>query len=134
MREFKQHRKNICQIEATYLQKSEDFEHDLGLISKLYVRRFLRACEKDEFDQAASKHKQKLCRLGLNWQNVDNNLGVVTNVSSKKLVKFTVLTDQKSLKFNSVLLLQERAAFLVKLFKIRSHLQKIELSRQNTKI
>jgi len=86
MREIKQHRRNICQIEATYLQKREDFEQDLGLISKFYVRRFLRACEKDEFDQATSKHKQKLCRLGLNWQNVENNLSVVTNLSSKKLV------------------------------------------------
>ena len=74
MREIKQHRRNICQIEATYLQKREYFEKDLGLVSKLYVRRFLRACEKDEFDQATSKHKQKLCRLGLNWQNVENNL------------------------------------------------------------
>jgi len=50
MREIKQPRRNICQIEATYLQKREDFEQDLGLVSKLYVRRFLRACEKDEFD------------------------------------------------------------------------------------
>ena len=48
-------------------------------------RRFLRSCEKDEFDQAASKHKQKLCRLGLNWQTIENNLNVVTNLSSKIL-------------------------------------------------
>ena len=85
MREIKQHRRNIYQMETTYLQKRKDFEQDMGLISRLYVRRFLRACEKDEFDQAASKHKQKLCRLGLNWQNIENNLNVVTNLSSKKL-------------------------------------------------
>jgi len=85
MREIKQHRRNIYQIETTYLQKRKDFEQDMGLISTLYVRRFLRACEKDEFDQAASKHKQKLFRLGLNWQNIENNLNVVTNLSSKKL-------------------------------------------------
>ena len=65
MREIKQHRRNIYQIKTTYLQKRIDFEQDMGLISRLYVRRFLRACEKDEFDQAASKQKQKLCRLGL---------------------------------------------------------------------
>ena len=86
MRAIKQHRRNIYQIETTYLQKRKDFEQDMGLISRLNVRRFLRACEKDEFNQAASKHKQKLCRLGLNWQNVENNLSVVTNLSSKKLV------------------------------------------------
>ena len=82
MREIK-HRRNIYQIETTYLQKRKDFEQDMGLISRLYVRRFLRACEKDGFDQAASKHKQKLFRLGLNWQNIENNLNVVTNLSSK---------------------------------------------------
>ena len=83
MREIKQHRRNIYQMETTYLQKRKDFEQDMGLISRLYVRRFLRACEKDEFDQAASKHKQKLCRLGLNWQNIENNFNAVTNLSSK---------------------------------------------------
>ena len=46
MREIKQHRRNIYQIEATYLQKTEYFVQDLGLISKLYVRRFLRAVKK----------------------------------------------------------------------------------------
>jgi len=46
MREIKQHRRNIYQIEATYLQTTEYFEQDVGLISKLYVRRFLRAVKK----------------------------------------------------------------------------------------
>jgi len=99
MREIKQHRRNICQIEATYLQKRENVEQDIGLVSKLYVRRFHGACKKDEFDQATSKHKQKLCRLGLNWQNLENNLSVVTNLSSKKLVNNEIDLLPKGLRF-----------------------------------
>ena len=85
MREIKQRRRNICQIETTYLKKSKYFERDMDLILKLNVRRFIRAYEKDEFVQAASKHKQKLCRLGLNWQNIENNLNAVNNLPGKKL-------------------------------------------------
>jgi len=68
MREIKQHRRNICQIEATYLQKREDFEQDLGLISKLYVRRFLRACGKDEFDQAQAETLSFRLKLAECWK------------------------------------------------------------------
>ena len=67
--------------------------------TRLYVRRFLRACEKDGFDQAASKHKQKLCRLGLNWQNIENSLNVVTNLSSKKLGNCEIDLHNKGLDF-----------------------------------
>ena len=100
MREIKQHRRNVCQIETTYLQKRKDFEQDMGLISRLYVRRFLRTCEKDEFDQAASEHKQKLRRLGLNWQNIENNLNVVTNLSSVKLGNCEIDLLNKGLDFD----------------------------------
>ena len=56
-------------------------------------------CEKDEFDQAAIKHKQKLCRLGLNWQNIENDLNVVTNLSSKQLGNCEIDLLHKGLDF-----------------------------------
>ena len=118
MREIKQHRRNVCQIETTYLQKRKHFEHDIGLISKLYVRRFLSACEKDEFDQAASKHKQKLCRSGLNWQNIENNLNVVTNLSSKILVNCEIDLLNKALDFG---ILPGKFNFL----QVRANLEKV---------
>ena len=89
----------MCQRDTTHLHictKKRRF------LTKLYVRRFLRACERDEFDHAASKHKQKLCRLGLNWQNVENNPSVVTNLSSKKLVNNEIDLLNKGLDFGII--------------------------------
>ena len=48
---------------------------------------------------SSTKHKQKLCRLGLNWQNVENNLSIVTNLSSKKLVNNEINLLNKGLGF-----------------------------------